>query len=288
MTPDDAAIARVKESQRRLSWFVTDAPLYRIVKVSRGVSSETVAKDILPKKVRMQCDECQGDATNWAISEGGHGKANTLTSVVYQCQNCQNSQITMYFYFTPHQGELHLEKIGQFPKFEVKPPKELSKALGKHRTLYIKGVTLRHHNYGLGALIYFRRLVEETADELLDLLENVALEAEGSNQEALAVIKQARKAQRFEDKVKVAAEALPQHLRSGGMNPLGLLHDLLSYDIHEGTDEDAIEIVDEMDKILEYLFTELKIHAQTRTGYTESIKKLAAKRDERKQKGKSG
>jgi len=90
---------------------------------------------------------------------------------------------------------------------------------------------------------------------------------------------------RFEEKVRVAAEAVPAHLRMGDVNPLGLLYTLVSDRMHNAeTDDEAIEVIDEIDQILGYLFTELKAHRQKRQQYAEGVKKLMARRAEAKKK----
>lgn len=43
---------------------------------------------------------------------------------------------------------------------EVTLSKEFEKALGARADLYRKGMTARHNGYGIGALPYFRRLIE--------------------------------------------------------------------------------------------------------------------------------
>src|SRR5881397_1533690 len=122
-------------------------------------------------------------------------------------------------------------KAGQFPEFEITPPKDLETALGEHAKLYRKGITLRHHGYGLGGLTYFRRIIEETTDEMLDLVVG-ALEETQSDPTLIEKLKAAKEGKRYDDKVKLVAELLPQHLRPGGVNPFALLHELLSKGIH--------------------------------------------------------
>jgi len=285
-----AALAKKMLSQpsvkEPLCWFVTDAPFYHVVEVNWPVPA-TVAVTHLPAEVAMPCDRCQAEATNWELASGGSGMSGQLHRARYDCRNCKESSVTIYYSCQTKEGKTHFEKVGRVPKFQINPPKELGKALGQHRALYIQGKTLRHHNCGLGALVYFRRLVEETTDELLDLLKGTLEQLPGDHSEELKTIHEAKKAQPFQDKVKIAAKALPSHLRPGNQNPLGLLHDLLSYDIHQGTDEDAITVVDKMDKILEYLFTQLEAHTQKSKEFVKGLKGLTAEQESRRGKKKS-
>ena len=268
-----------------LSWFVTEAPLYNVVEVNWPMP-EHVAVRHLPDEVTMLCDHCELEVTNWDLQSGGFGMSGSLHHARYDCRNCKSFSVTIYYSCETKGGKTQFVKVGRVPKFEINPPKELAKALGKHLPLYRKGMTLRHHNFGLGALLYFRRLVEETTAELLDHLEAAVHEA-GGDTNTLALIAKARAAQPFEDKVKIAADGLPQHLRLGGANPLALLHKLLSHDIHKGTDEEAIGIVDGMEKVLGYLFTELKAHTEKRKIYAEGLKESMDRLKEKKEKQQS-
>lgn len=261
---------------RLLSWFVTDAPLYRLITFDFGWGNRELAVRIVPKTVSMPCSVCPVEITNWDIDEGIHTNIGTQ-SAKYRCRNCGRNSVEIFYFAGYVNGQIVLEKVGRFPKPEINPPKQLAKALGDNLDLYRNGMTLRQHNYGLGALVYFRRLVEETTDELLDLLDAAVREA-GGDAKALKIIADARTATAFEDKVKVAAGALPAHLRIGGANPLHLLYDLLSEGIHGKTDEECVAIVDDMDQVLRYLFIELKAHTEERKTYAEGLKGLFARR----------
>jgi hypothetical protein len=115
-----------------------------------------------------------------------------------------------FFY---REDRLVYEKFGQYPAFEINPPKELAKALTPERlALYKKGKTSRHHGYGLGALVYFRRLVEDTTDELLDLLVT-AMRDTGSDDAAVVPIIEAKAGRVFDEKVKIVGAASPSRPR---------------------------------------------------------------------------
>ena len=126
--------------------------------------------------------------------------------------------------------------------------------------------------------MYFRRLVEDTTEELLDLLKATLEQLPGDHSEELKAITEAKVAHPFEDKVRIAAKALPPHLRPKGRNPLGELHKELGYNIHRGTDEDAIKVVDTMDRILTFLFTHLKAHMEESKEFLEGLKDLTTPR----------
>jgi hypothetical protein len=259
---------RWTETLQRLSWFVTEALLYQPVLVPWLFGEDQTANDLMPKSVRMPYERC-GMETNWRQGDSKH-KVDSLGDAFWFCRNCNGSYVVIYFRWETRGAETCFEKVGRYPKPEINPPRELAKALGGHLDFYRRGMTLRHHGYGLGALVYFRRIVENTTDALLDLIENLIGGLDGEA-ERMAAIKNAKGAQRFEDKVKIAADALPAHLRMGGRNPLLILFRLLSDHIHSRTDEEAIEVVDGINSILGYLFTELKTHTEKREEYVTAL-----------------
>lgn len=263
-----------------LIWFVTEAPLYRIVKVPHKWPPKTHVNTIMPDTVDMFCEHCKLEPkTTWDKETAYYIDSTNIGRLVYKCRNCKRVVTTFFCRLLEEGDGTPFQKIGRNPAFQIYPPKELGEALGPYRDLYIQGKTLRHNNYGLGALLYFRRLVEETTEELLDLLKATLEELPGDHSEELKAITEAKEANPFENKVKIAAKALPPHLRPGGRNPLGELHKQLSYNIHGGTDEDAIEVVDRMDKILTFLFTHLKAHMEESKEFLEGLKDLTTPRD---------
>jgi hypothetical protein len=126
-------------------------------------------------------------------------QGDSLEKVRYVCKNCEKTSFSVWIIWWTD-GPVYVLKAGQYPKLEITIPKEFGDALGKKRPLYVKGMTLRHNAYGIGALTYFRRVIEDTTDEMLDLLEE-AMRATGADPGALAALKKAKAGPQFEDKV---------------------------------------------------------------------------------------
>ncbi len=78
----------------------------------------------------------------------------------------------------------------------------------------------RAQNYGIGAMAYLRRVVDEKTDELIDVM--VALsQASGVGTAEIGKLQDAKAQVRYEDKLKVAAELIPEALKPSGINRLG-------------------------------------------------------------------
>lgn len=229
-----------------------------------------------PDPVDRECPTC--GPTKWSRSGGPYeGKINEgqFAHLTYKCRNCEKTELHVFVIWWRKNGVVYLSKVGQHPKLAVTIPKEFERALGAKRDLYVKGMTSRHSGYGIGAMSYFRRLIEDTTDEMLDLLEG-AMKETGADQVALDNLKRATEGIRFEDKVKIAAEVIPAHLRPGGINPFGDLYGLLSIGLHDLTDEECCDMVDAMDRSLKFVYTQLKTHTEDAKAYEEAAKSINA------------
>src|SRR5439155_26247749 len=122
--------------------------------------------------------------------------------------------------------------------------------------LFKKGLTSLTHGFGLGALAYFRRVVEDASAELIDLFADRA-GADGDSETAQA-IRAAEQNSRMEDRLKVASEALPPTLRPGGVNPLAVLYARYSRGIHGLSDEECLTVAQQLLFALQYIFENWK------------------------------
>jgi len=61
------------------------------------------------------------------------------------------------------------------------------------------------------------------------------------------------------------------------VNPLSVLHSILSTGIHGQSDEDCIEFAEEVRKVLEYLVNQISMIKSAKQGFTDSVKRLLDK-----------
>lgn len=227
-----------------------------------------------PPVIDRECVDCGATKWEFAGDWGSEPTERSLHQARYRCRNCGGRVFDVWFWWWRGGGGATFSKIGQYPKLEIPIPKEFGEALGDKRPLYVKGMTLRHNAYGIGALTYFRRVIEDTTDEMLNLLEE-AMQATGADPEALAALQRAKDGTQFEDKVRIAAEVLPANLRPNNINPFGDLYKLLSIGLHDRNDEECCEIVDAMDESLKFIYTQLKTHMEANKGYEGSTQKVS-------------
>ena len=265
---DKEAEAKVREALEK--W-----PLYCPLKYTGG--GHTVA---LPKIISLFFPRCRKDQWWETYIYAGSNHKTGFEDCSYSCRNCENERVRYYFYWaTGSDGITEFMKVGQYPPLEDRLPKELERKLDTHDLdLYKKALRCRNFNYGLGALAYLRRVVENRMNDILDLLAEAAREADFAPDE-LQAIEQAKKAKRFDDKVTFGAKILPPHLRPGGsQNPIDLLHDLASEGIHAKSEDECIEIFDRSRLVFEYLFRELQLRREDALSYLETMKRLTARK----------
>jgi hypothetical protein len=128
--------------------------------------------------------------------------------------------------------------------------------------------------YGIGALGYFRRVVESQTEALLNLIEEAA-KAE-NNADAVEGVGRARAARDAEQRLKLAAEALPPTLRPLGKNPLTALYSLFSAGLHGAlTEAESLEVAIDLKESLDFIFTKMRRDLEDARAYEQSITKAA-------------
>lgn len=147
-----------------------------------------------------------------------------------------------------------VQKIGQHPAQSIDVPKGLEKNLGANAiSLYKKGLINRNSGYGLGAVTYIRRVVEDKTDELIEVAAQLA---ESHNVDAVVVKKirdAATERTTYDQKLKIAATVLPDALIIDGINPLAELYGLVSQGVHELTEEQCVTVADETTSVFEFI-----------------------------------
>jgi hypothetical protein len=197
-------------------------------------------------------------ATWWETDEASYYfTGNFIREKRYTCRNCGvNTQYYQLIWQENTSSNVFI-KIGQWPPLSIEPSPELAKALGSEDLkLYKKGLIDFKFGHGIGAVGYFRRVLENKVNALLDLLVEAAKNAQVSD-EHLAEVEATKQSHRVEDKIDLAVKILPAHLKPGGHNPLDKLYRPLSAGLHGESDEECLTIFSEARFVFEYLFKNL-------------------------------
>jgi hypothetical protein len=229
-----------------------------------------------PGTLSRDCQSC-GKETTWKYGGNPVPTNSAFKLLHYSCVNCGGDNV---YYLILKLNTGASMKVGQFPMQSVRVANSLAKRLGESATLYRKALTCRNEGYGLAAVAYFRRVVEDKTNELIDVVADAA-EAHSVPAVEVTKIRAAKNEKTYEDKLSVAAHAIPEVLRPHGANPFQAMHDILSIGIHTKSEEECLLIADDTREIFDYLFDRLRTEIVDRTSFVTKVEAIASRRGAR-------
>lgn len=176
--------------------------------------------------------------------------------IIYVCKNCNESQ-KMYTFksikieedqireFIPGR----IQKLGEYPPFGDSIPTKVMTLVGKERDFFLKGRRCENQNLGIGAYAYYRRIVENQKDKLIDEIIKVCRKL-GKQEALIQELENAKKETQFSKAIDSIKEELPPSLYIEDQNPLKLLHKAVSKGIHNMTDEECLQYAESIRVIL--------------------------------------
>ncbi len=245
----------------------------------------------LPERLHRDCDVCtDAGQTTWSKDTSTTSSTGLHT---YGCMSCRRSRIVFMLALviikkeeTParisgHLPDVHLvsyaiEKTGQYPAWEAPLSRTLSKALGKEgRTLFIKGASSLRAGRGIGAVAYFRRIIENHVDDILRMVAESA--AVAGDSAAIEQIKEAGKNLYASDRLRIAAQHTPPHLKPGGHSPLDVMYGAFSEGLHALSDEESAEVATKLLESITYFFEMWQENKDRAERFAQTITKTATK-----------
>lgn len=257
--------------------FLETYPLYRKRPHAVGPTMDKIPK----VQINMECGRCEAVRTFVMVNEYWEGfgviNANATGEVVqakYVCVSCR--AFKRYFALQIATDRMSITKVGQMPAWSVAANADVSKMLGEHRSHLQKGLISESQGYGIGAFAYYRRIVEETIDALLSDVETLIPESE--REAFTAALGKAKQTRVTAEKIELVQDLLPAILRPDGMNPLSLLHGVLSEGLHADSDERCLELAAEVREILAFLASQVATASREARSFTEKMRTLLQKR----------
>jgi hypothetical protein len=197
-------------------------------------------------EIELHCgnEKCGGPRTfRW--SGGETGEAPTRRDPIfyrYVCSNCQKTTKTFSFWVSigddNTSGKCH--KFGEYPAFGPPTPTRLLKLLNKDRGIYLQGRQCENQGLGIGAFAYYRRVVENQRNAIIDEIVRVSTKLKLPD-DLVKVLSEAKNEKQFSKSVEAIKDGIPQVLFIDGHNPLTLLHRALSEGLHAETDAACLE-----------------------------------------------
>ena len=227
----------------------------------------------------MHCVDCL-HLQPWDVVKPEEGKmyhfAKDPCEVTYRCRACGSRQMYWLFAQADAAGGAVM-KIGQNPPLAIEPPELVAKGMnGEDLRFYRQALILRNSGFGIAAVTYLRRIVENRLNFLLDLIAPRLL-AEDPNSSLLSQLEQIKSDKRFKIKIDFAADLLPKSIRLGGHNPMSVLHGLTSEALHSLSDDEAIDVFDQCKLAFEHVIKRLKYDEEEEQEFKDALRKLNEK-----------
>jgi len=256
------------------SEFLEKWPLYRKYPMELPQELGKLAKP----PIHMECSICGSPQTLNMLNEyyiGGresrqqppHG---LVICVEYLCEACREFSRFFLLWFDPNGA--FVEKVGQYPSWDISIEPSLRKMLSQHAETYKNGLICESQGYGIGAFAYYRRIVEEIIGSLLELIPE--LMSGNEKERYLTALEKVKQTTVTEEKIRLVKDLLPPVLRPDGLNPLSTLHEVLSEGLHDKPDEECLSLAAQIREVLLFLVNQVTASKEAKKNFTESMRKL--------------
>ena len=243
-----------------------------------------VIKEINKPELELHCseDSCNGirffRCTEVFSNPGPHLQENSSNYlyVTYRCSNClRTTKVYSLAVILSTNEESHgmCYKFGEFPPYGQPVPPRLIKLIGPDREIFLKGRDCENQGLGIGAFTYYRRVVENQKNRILEEIVKVS-EKIGMSQDKIDTLREAIKETQFSKALGMAKDVIPESLLIDGHNPIFLLHRALSRGVHELSDEECLKLANTVRLVLGELSKRLSDILKDRAELTEAISTL--------------
>jgi hypothetical protein len=202
--------------------------------------------------------------------------------VTYVCRNCKRQFKTyaLRSLLNDERANGEMFKFGEIPAFGPPTPARVISILGSEREYYLKGRRAENQGLGIAAFAYYRRVVENQKNKIIDEIIRVAVKI-GAPADVIEDLNAARNEAQFSRAVGAIKHGVPQALLVNGHNPLALLHSALSEGLHAQTDERCLELATAIRIVLtdlaDRLGSALKEEVELNAAVSRLLKASAAK-----------
>jgi hypothetical protein len=201
--------------------------------------------------------------------------------LTYTCRNCAEytKTIAIGIEYEPHTKLHKAYKYGELPPYGPMTPAKTMNFMGRDWDMYFQGRRSEFQGFGIGALSYYRRIVENKKDDIIDMIINVVKKVNPESTQLLTELLQAKKQTQFSKAIESIKQLLPTNLLINGHNPLTLLHDAMSDGVHNLGDAECLEssvaIRTILEKFIEQIHYALKEEKEVRDAISGILQKQA-------------
>ena len=180
--------------------------------------------------------------------------------IEYLCQNCkENVKSFAIIVLNIHEDKSTADiiKFGEFPFYGPHIPSKLISLIGPDREIFIKGLKCESQKFGIAAFAYYRRVIENQKERLIDNISKV-LSNLNVDKSALELLQNAKDENQFKTSMDKLKPYLPNELLIDNYNPLVLLHKSLSIGLHSLSDDECLKHARSIRLVLTELSVRLK------------------------------
>lgn len=250
--------------------------LWERVNLSRGM---VVVRKLQRPELRLHCQRCEGERTFRCAHAADFPDTTTScdTSLLYRCGDCgvhiKRYSLNVAFNDRPTGS---VTKYGEIPGFGAPVPNRVLRMFGRDSALFLKGRQCENQGLGVGAFAYYRRVVENHKNDLIDEIMK-ACEVIAGTEQLVIELRAAKAAFSFSDSIDMVKAALPASLMIDGRNPLTALHRALSEGLHNESDEDCLKSAGAVRLVLTELINRTHMLKQDNRELNEAMRLLLAK-----------
>jgi hypothetical protein len=152
---------------------------------------------------------------------------------------------------SPQQGNLYcrLLKLGEDPPFGPRIPARVISLVGPDREMFLKGRRCENQGLGIGAFGYYRRVIENQKNRLIEEIIKVARRV-NTPEDQIRTLESAKSETQFSKSIETIKKVIPRELLIQGRNPLMLLHSALSEGLHTLSDDDCLRLATSLREVL--------------------------------------
>ena len=224
--------------------------------VERSPRYDQSSYALVVPEIQLHCSNtnCNGIRFFRRISAGGErgtiyvGSSFSYRYITFQCGNCCENQKVYSLALRCDAGDNELDlssgdayKFGEWPAYGPPVPSRLISLIAPDRELFLKGRRSENLGLGIGAFGYYRRVVENQKNRILNDVIKVA-EMLQAPTESINSLKTARAETQFRKAIEALKDAMPQSLLIRGHNPFTLLHSALSDGLHSREDAKCLSL----------------------------------------------
>jgi hypothetical protein len=259
--------------------FIENAPLYTRIDISDFSPPASITRMCKDDKCKKETTWLETGEVRTTIK--GTRPQVDVQYVAYQCGLCGSRSLGVIYELLNwssgngmNWSHKAVRKVGQVPPQEIAIPAELTDRLGFTAGHYRKALLCREQNYGIAAMAYLRRVVDEQTDNLIEVMADLS-RTYGVAEETITALLAAKNEGQYKTKLESAAELIPDAVKPGGVNPFGQLYKHTSIGLHSKTDEECIAIFDDLKADFEYVFRNLHLQAEERRQFARRVQARA-------------